>query len=223
MSDVTHTQNLSNLVHALFSNLAPLLHLKSNRAVVSLDRLRDLVDVLRLGNSLQIVLEDLGEVVCQPSARMTNNLKLSSHSLCNSDPRKYFKISSHCGASDPYRPKFGFSFPDKIFNAVLLPIPFVPTSPSTCPGLGMGNRCNLKLLAPYRWVTCVSRLVGRLMMLMASKGHFFGQMPQPMQRRSEMKAILLVGSTSMQSLPVRTTGHDFLHSCRHFLGLPGRG
>lgn len=56
-------------------------------------------------------------------------------------------------------------------------------------------------------------------MLMASKGHFLGHIPQPMQRRSEMKAILLVGSTSMQSLPVRTTGHDFLHSCRHFLGL----
>ena len=56
-------------------------------------------------------------------------------------------------------------------------------------------------------------------MLMASKGHFLGQMPQPMQRRSEMKAILLVGSTSMQSLPVRTTGQDFLHSWRHFLGL----
>ena len=34
-----------------------------------------------------------------------------------------------------------------------------------------------------------------------------------------MKAILLEGSTSMQSLPVRTTGQDFLHSCRHFLGL----
>ncbi|KAF2034937.1 hypothetical protein EK21DRAFT_55234 [Setomelanomma holmii] len=53
-------------------------------------------------------------------------------------------------------------------------------------------------------------------MLMASNGHFFGQIPQPIQRRSEMKAILDVLSTSMHSLPVRTTGHDFLHSCRHF-------
>jgi len=59
------------------------------------------------------------------------------------------------------------------------------------------------------------------MMLMASKGHFFGQIPQPIHRRSEMKAILLSGATSMHSLPVRTTGHDFLHSCLHFFGLPG--
>jgi len=57
------------------------------------------------------------------------------------------------------------------------------------------------------------------MMLMASKGHFFGQIPHPIHKRSEIKAILLVGSTSMQSLPVLTTGQDFLHSCRHFLGL----
>ena len=64
--------------------------------------------------------------------------------------------------------------------------------------------------------------------------------PQPMQSCSEMKAILSVGVTSMHSLPegrrivslltfhqqielhhspMRTTGHDFLHSCRHFFGL----
>ena len=54
------------------------------------------------------------------------------------------------------------------------------------------------------------------MMLMAPKGHFFGQMPHPMQRRSEMYAIFESVVTSMHSLPVRTTGHDFLHSCRHF-------
>lgn len=51
---------------------------------------------------------------------------------------------------------------------------------------------------------------------MAPNGHFFGQIPQPMQRLSEMKAILESGVTSMQSFPVRTTGHDFLHSWRHF-------
>ncbi|PVH98765.1 hypothetical protein DM02DRAFT_530517 [Periconia macrospinosa] len=55
-------------------------------------------------------------------------------------------------------------------------------------------------------------------MLMASKGHFLGQIPQPMHRRSEMKAILESGATSMHSLPVRTTGQDFLHSCLHFFG-----
>ncbi|KAI9363954.1 hypothetical protein DFJ73DRAFT_611664, partial [Zopfochytrium polystomum] len=68
--------------------------------------------------------------------------------------------------------------------------------------------------------------------------HFFTQMPQPIQSSSEMKAILDEGSTSMQSfpvikcefrlrlkcaalssLPILTTGHPFLHSCRHFFGL----
>lgn len=57
------------------------------------------------------------------------------------------------------------------------------------------------------------------MMLMAPKGHFFTQMPHPIHSRSEMNAILDSGATSIQSFPVRTTGHDFLHSCRHFLGL----
>lgn len=57
-------------------------------------------------------------------------------------------------------------------------------------------------------MTWVSRLVGRLMMVMASNGHFFGQIPQPMQRLSEMKAILDSGDTSIQSLPERTTGQD---------------
>lgn len=80
----------------------------------------------------------------------------------------------------------------------------------------MGSLCSLKLLAEYRCVTWVSRFVGRLMMLMASNGHFLGQIPHPMHSRSEMKAILESGVTSMHSLPVRTTGQDFLHSCRHF-------
>ncbi|KAI1769444.1 hypothetical protein GGR53DRAFT_472513 [Hypoxylon sp. FL1150] len=54
------------------------------------------------------------------------------------------------------------------------------------------------------------------MIVMASKGHFLGQIPQPMQRLSEMKAILDSGLTSMQSFPLRTTGQDLLHSWRHF-------
>ncbi|OBA22399.1 hypothetical protein METBIDRAFT_39834 [Metschnikowia bicuspidata var. bicuspidata NRRL YB-4993] len=56
-------------------------------------------------------------------------------------------------------------------------------------------------------------------MLMASKGHFLTQMPHPTHNVSEMNAILLAGVTSIQSLPVLTTGQDFLHSCLHFLGL----
>ncbi|KAI1141908.1 hypothetical protein F5Y05DRAFT_209617 [Hypoxylon sp. FL0543] len=104
-----------------------------------------------------------------------------------------------------YLPRLGFSLPLRIFNAVLFPIPLVPTRPKTCPGLGVGNRWSLKLLAEYRWVTWVSRLVGRLMIVIASKGHFLGQIPHPMQRLSEMKAIFESGLTSMQSFPLRTT------------------
>lgn len=53
-------------------------------------------------------------------------------------------------------------------------------------------------------------------MLMAPNGHFLGQIPQPMQRFSEMKAIFDSGVTSIQRRPLRTTGQDFLHSCLHF-------
>uniref|UniRef100_A0A0E9UE69 Uncharacterized protein n=1 Tax=Anguilla anguilla TaxID=7936 RepID=A0A0E9UE69_ANGAN len=62
-------------------------------------------------------------------------------------------------------------------------------------------------------------LLGRLTIDMAPNGHFLMQMPQPMQGDSEIQAILLCDVTSMQSLPMRTTGQLFLHSCRHFLGL----
>ena len=115
-----------------------------------------------------------------------------------------------------YLPKFGFNLPLNIFNAVLFPIPFEPTRPKTCPGLGVGSRCNLKLFAEYLWVTWDSRFVGRLIILIAPKGHFFGQIPQPIHRLSEMNAILDSGVTSMQSFPLLTTGQDFLHSCLHF-------
>lgn len=41
----------------------------------------------------------------------------------------------------------------------------------------------------------------------------------PIQSGSEIKAILLFASTSMHIFPNLTTGHDFLHSWPHFLGL----
>ena len=44
--------------------------------------------------------------------------------------------------------------------------------------------------------------------------YFFTQIPQPIHRSSEMNAFLSVGLTSIQSFPILTTGHDFLHSCR---------
>ena len=47
----------------------------------------------------------------------------------------------------------------------------------------------------------------------------FTHIPHPIHSSSLMYAILSVGVTSIQSLPMRTTGHDFLHSWRHLLGL----
>ncbi|KAI0052130.1 hypothetical protein FA95DRAFT_1483991, partial [Auriscalpium vulgare] len=56
--------------------------------------------------------------------------------------------------------------------------------------------------------------------------HFFTQMPQPMQRNSEMKAILSLGLTSIHSLPASFRSgslifctRTFLHSRAHRLGL----
>lgn len=81
--------------------------------------------------------------------------------------------------------------------------------------------------------------MGKLIIVMAEKGHFLGQIPQPlpqgqqeglskrtterpcflipyMQSDSEMKASFDCGLTSIHSLPLRTTGQERLHSCLHF-------
>ncbi|EGW34941.1 uncharacterized protein SPAPADRAFT_131559, partial [Spathaspora passalidarum NRRL Y-27907] len=55
--------------------------------------------------------------------------------------------------------------------------------------------------------------------VMASNGHFLTQIPQPIHKVSEMKAILDAGVTSIHNFPVLTTGQLFLHSCLHFFGL----
>jgi hypothetical protein len=57
------------------------------------------------------------------------------------------------------------------------------------------------------------------MILMAPKGQRLTQMPHPMQRLSASTARLDARVTSMQSLPVALTGHLFLHSSLHSLGL----
>ena len=50
------------------------------------------------------------------------------------------------------------------------------------------------------------------MILIASNGHFFTHIPQPMQSVSEMKQIVEAGVTSMQSLPILLGGQVFAHS-----------
>ena len=54
---------------------------------------------------------------------------------------------------------------------------------------------------------------------MASNGHFLTHMPQPIHKFSEIKQIVEVGFTSMQTLPVLFKGHTFTHSRWHFFGL----
>jgi hypothetical protein len=57
------------------------------------------------------------------------------------------------------------------------------------------------------------------MILIASNGHLLTHIPHPIHSVSEMKHITEEGYTSMQILPVLLTGHVFLHSYLHFLGL----
>lgn len=139
------TQSLCNLIQSCLVDLRSCGDLMTNTPVSPLDSLWDLVHVLRLGNSLEVILQDLGEVVCLCISRCSHFICVFPL-LCSSDPLKYFKTSSQSGGSS-YLPKLGFNLPAKIFNAVLFPIPFVPTRPNTWPGLGIGSLCSLKLLA----------------------------------------------------------------------------
>jgi len=53
----------------------------------------------------------------------------------------------------------------------------------------------------------LSKLVGKFIMWIASNGHFFGQIPQPIHNSSEINAILSWGVTSIQSLPFQLKFH----------------
>lgn len=46
----------------------------------------------------------------------------------------------------------------------------------------------------------------------AGETYFFTQIPHPIHNSSDKKAFRSVGLTSIQSLPILTTGHDRLHS-----------
>jgi hypothetical protein len=101
-------------------------------------------------------------------------------------------------------PKFGFISPEKTFSVVVLPIPFCPSKPSTVPGDGMGKRKSLKLFSLNRWLQSFSNSSGKLTTVMALKGHFLTQIPQPLQSDSDMTA--LFPSTLIASTRLRTIG-----------------
>jgi hypothetical protein len=64
-----------------------------------------------------------------------------------------------------------------------------------------------------------SKFVGMLIILILPNGHNLLQAPQPIHKYSDSVAILDVLVTSIHNLPIFTTGHDFLHSIAHLLGL----
>ena len=93
--------------------------------------------------------------------------------------------------------------------------------------------CSLKEFGPYLWVVSFSKFLGKLMIMMASKGHFciciivkdtpglvnsalecnvdkclsltFTQIPQPIQSSSDIQAIFEVGVTSTHCFPAGYT------------------
>jgi hypothetical protein len=94
--------------------------------------------------------------------------------------------------------------PEKTLSVVVFPMPFCPSKPSTVPGDGMGKRKSLKLFSVKRWLQSFSNSSGRLTTLIALKGHFLTQIPQPLHRDSDMTA--LFPSTLIASTRLRTIG-----------------
>ena len=61
-----HTESLSDLLESVLTNIASCGDEVANGSVdLLIQRLGDLIDVLRLGDGLQVVLENLCEVVCK--------------------------------------------------------------------------------------------------------------------------------------------------------------
>lgn len=126
-----------------------------------LNSFRDLVDILRLDDGFQIIFQNLGEVILElRSAEILEDfcpvwwvLRQQNKSFFN---KSYFfkniraiswhyvhiswsNVNHYIDCLTLNLPRLGFCFPANIFRAVDLPIPLVPTSPSTSPGLGVGN------------------------------------------------------------------------------------
>ena len=83
---------------------------------------------------------------------------------------------------------------------------------------GAGKRNNRNPFSPYRWVISPSNSSGRFVMIKASKGHLFTQIPQPIQRGSETNGLPLESSRTIHSIPLRTGGQKAQHSALHFFG-----
>ena len=127
-------------------------------------------------------------------------------------------ISCQVGG-DSSRPRFGSISPDSIFKAVDFPVPFLPIRPVTRPGCGTGRRYSLNWFGPYRWLHSPSISSGRFTIEMALKGHFFTQMPQPVQRRSKIVALSEPFSKIIASILDLTCGQYLLQTSSQSFGL----
>ena len=92
-------------------------------------------------------------------------------------------------------PKFGRSLFPKTYKAVDFPIPFVPTNPKTYPGLGVGNLWSLNEFLPYLCVISFDISLGKLIILIAWKGHLLMHKPHPMHKPSDISTHFDVFST----------------------------
>ena len=73
-----HTKNFADLFEIV--HLRAALDEMANCFVGALDRFGDLVNILRLDDSLEIVLQDLGEVVCTASIHVSRRTRLCPYS-----------------------------------------------------------------------------------------------------------------------------------------------
>lgn len=70
----------------------------------------------------------------------------------------------------------------QFLNNIIIQIPFVPTNPNTYPGLGVGNLCNLNAFYPYWCVKSLLKSLGKLIIIIALKGHLLTQRAQPIHK-----------------------------------------
>ena len=105
-----------------------------------------------------------------------------------------------------------------MLTTVLFPIPFLPSSPTTSPFLGVGNLYNRKEFTPYWWILSVANSLAKFTIVIASNGHTLTHIPHPLQISSSIWAFFDSSLIVTHSAPDLFTGQYFMHSNPHFCG-----